>query len=263
MTSRIPDIHEVSQALWYEPEETGFKVLGEWLGSFRTENAQDLHTINVHGDWSIATVRKLVQLRIEALEESLAQNKINLRDLWNWGKLKEKVREKSGAIVEALWPVWTKRFNTRTATVKSWNEITIVDISEGSFKNADSFDYSKIVDGWARFKNVEEMWEVYSRIPLSVYMAAKWGNRSILELYKHPVVMALIPDIKQRNKYLSSLGALDLLDNFELWSQSIWVPAWFEDGGGRFYALGKKADAFYPPNFTTKYMELLLHKKSN
>lgn len=261
MTSLIPDINEVSEALWYQPEEAGFRDLGEWFASYRTEEAKDLHKIDVWAEWSIATVRELVQFRIAALEQSLEINKIQLKDLWGGNKLKEMVREKSGLILSKLWPVWTKRFNTRTATVKKWEEILVVDIDEQVFKDTSSFDYSKLVDGGAQFRDIERMGNVYSRIPSLKYMAAKWGNRSILELYAHPVVIALIPDETERNKYLSALGILDLQDNFELWSQSIWVPAWFADNWGRFYALGKKADSYYPPNNTTKYMELLLHKK--
>lgn len=164
--------------------------------------------------------------------------------------------------MSSLWPVWTKRFNTRTATIKSWNEVLVIDVEEKEFKNENCVDYSRIVDGWARFNNVKNIGDVYATIPLWSYMAAKWGNRSVMELYSHPVVTALIPDEAERNMYLSALWILDMWDNFELWSQSIWVPAWFEDGAGRFYALGRKADSFYPPNFTTKYMELLLVLKS-
>lgn len=234
MTSRIPDIHEVSRALWYEPEETGFRDLGEWFASYRTEEAKDLHKINVWEEWSIATVRELVQFRIAALEKSLDVNQIELRDLWSGEKLKERVREKSSSIVSKLWPVWTKRFNTRTATVKKWEEVVVVDVDEETFKNTSFIDYSRIVDWGAQFRDVEKMGNIYSRIPLSIYMSAKWGNRSILELYAHPVVIALIPDEVERNKYLSALGILDLQDNFELWSQSIWVPAWFANNWGRF-----------------------------
>lgn len=130
MTSRIPDIHEVSQALWYEPEETGFRDLGEWFASFRTEKAKDLHKIDVWEEWSIATVRELVKFRIGSLERSLELNQIELRNLWSGEKLKERVREKSSSIVSKLSPVWAKRFNTRTATVKKWEEVLVVDVDE-------------------------------------------------------------------------------------------------------------------------------------
>jgi hypothetical protein len=48
-----------------------------------------------------------------------------------------------------------------------------LDIDEKTFKDPSSIDYSRIVDGGAQFKDVENMGNIYSRIPLSVYMAAK------------------------------------------------------------------------------------------
>lgn len=260
-SSRIPDIHEINEALWYNPEETGFKDLGGWFASYRVEDSRDLHDIDVAPEWSIVTLRELVKLRINDLETSLTKNDINLRGLWDVKALKEEIRKKSVEITAHLWPVWSKRFNTRTATVKHWEEVLVIDVNETAFKDENSIDYSRIVDGGAQFKNPEKIGNTYARVPLSVYMAAKGGNRSILELYKHSVVSWLIPDESERNTYLAALGILDLRSNFELWSQSIWVPGWLEDGAGRFYALGSKADAFYPPNFTTKYMELLLQEK--
>jgi hypothetical protein len=49
----------------------------------------------------------------------------------------------------------------------------VVDIDEQVFKDTSSFDYSKLVDGGAQFRDIERMGNVYSRIPSLKYMAAK------------------------------------------------------------------------------------------
>lgn len=74
----------------------------------------------------------------------------------------------------------------------------------------------------------------------------------------------LISDKELRNEYLVSLWLLDITSNYERWTQSIWLPSWLDENWWfRWYSLGKKADAFYLPNMTTKYMELIMKKIKN
>lgn len=89
------------------------------------------------------------------------------------------------------------------------------------------------------------------------------GNRSLKELMNHPVVKALFPDEKLRSEYLISLGIIDMLQPFENGSQSIWVAHGMKPDFMRWHAAGFKADAFYPPNLTTLYFNLLMRSKCN
>ena len=71
------------------------------------------------------------------------------------------MRRNATSITENLGPTWSKRFNTRTATVMTPDEMVITDIHEHDFRDPDLIDYTEIKDGGARIKKQDIPGETY------------------------------------------------------------------------------------------------------
>jgi hypothetical protein len=74
-------------------------------------------------------------------------NQINLSfDKYNKLEITQFLNQKSNEINKLIYPIWSKRFNTRTAMIRMKNEILFTDIDDELFRNNNLVDYSKIID---------------------------------------------------------------------------------------------------------------------
>lgn len=265
----LPSLEAASEALKYDPTKTGLIHLGEEMASWRVKRPQELH--KAPEEFSILSMQELAKLRVEKLKIILEKWSIDLESE-SAGSLMTAVRNNAREIVSHLTrenaPEWTSRWNTRTMTLIDMNgNAQIIDATEEKFRDSHLVDYSTVSkesDGGAKIRENEDIGEVVGVIEKKVYQNEEitgGGNRSLDELMNHPVVQALFPDEILRAEYLASLGVVDMLQPFESGSQSIWVPHSMQPWFMRWHAAGFKADAFYPPNLTTLYFNLLMRSK--